>query len=119
MRRHDRDEQRALVKRVGEPVERHEAVRLDRQVDDREPLALQRGGAFEHAFVLGRQDDDVVAVGWRPACGWARAKCAAPLIARLLASVAPEVKTISRGSAPISRGDLVARLSTAAAASLP
>ena len=32
----------------------------------------------------------------------------APLIARLFASVAPEVKTISFGSAPISRGDLLA-----------
>src|SRR3954464_5161408 len=61
MRRHYRDDQRALVERIGKTVERDETVRLDRNGDDVKPLAPQRGGAFEHAFVLGRQRDDTVA----------------------------------------------------------
>jgi hypothetical protein len=41
------------------------------------------------------------------------------LIARLFDSVAPEVKTISRSSAPISRATWWRAASTAAATSLP
>jgi hypothetical protein len=44
---------------------------------------------------------------------------AAPLMARLLDSVAPEVKTISEGLAPISRATWPRASSTASAASWP
>ena len=46
-------------------------------------------------------------------------KRAAPLIAMLFASVAPEVKTISRGSAPIRAAMWARASSTAASAARP
>ncbi len=45
--------------------------------------------------------------------------CAQPLIARLLASVAPEVQTTSRGSAPIKLATSTRASSTAASACQP
>ena len=60
MRRHHRNQEGAVRHRRGQPVEVDEAARLDRQIADREALALQRGGAFEHTFVLGRQHDQMV-----------------------------------------------------------
>ncbi len=51
----------ALGQRRGEPVERDQSILLDIEVGHGEALALQRRGAFEDAFVLGREDDDVVA----------------------------------------------------------
>ncbi len=100
VRGHHRHEERALGQRLFERGERDEAVRLDWKIGHREAFPLQFPAAFEHAFVLGLQGYDVIAD--LPALRVARAKCAAPLIARLFASVAPEVKTISRGSAWIS-----------------
>ena len=52
----------------------------------------------------------------RPRDWWKRA---APLIARLLDSVAPEVQTISRGSAPISEATCSRAISTASSAAQP
>ena len=46
-------------------------------------------------------------------------KCAQPLMAKLLASVAPDVQTISRGSAPIRLATSCLASSTAASACQP
>src|SRR5208282_6427829 len=61
VRGHDRDQQRPLGERFGQPVERDEAVRFDREVSDAKPLALELNAAFEHTFVLSRQGYDVIA----------------------------------------------------------
>ena len=70
MRRHDRHQKRAVGDRFGESIDRDKAARLDRQIGHSKTFALQRGGAFEHAFVLGRHCDQVipnlVADGMRP-----------------------------------------------------
>ncbi len=55
----------------------------------------------------------------REPSAWRRWKRAAPLMARLLDSVAPEVKTTSRGSAPISSATCSRAASTAASAARP
>ena len=60
MRRHHRDDEGAVGERRFERGERDQAVLGDRQVGDAEPFALQGRAAFEHAFVLGQQSDDVV-----------------------------------------------------------
>ena len=98
--------------RRGEPVEIDEPVRLDRQAR-RSPRALAPHATLSstHLCSVAR-----VTIWSRPArrCGCAKR---APLIARLLASVAPEVKTISRGSASISAATSARAASIAASAS--
>ncbi len=90
-------------------------VRADRQEDRLEPFRGEVGDALQHAFMLGRDGDDAAARIAACASAWR----AAPLMARLFASVAPEVRMISRGSAPISAATSARAASTAASASRP
>ena len=60
-----------------------------------------------------------IAPGVVPSPSRPRSRAAAPWSARLIASVAPEVKTISRGSAPIAAANRRRAPSTASRASRP
>jgi hypothetical protein len=71
-------------------LEVDQAVFLDVEVGGLEAFPLEFAHGVEHGLVLGLDGDD--------ACP-CRSRCAAPLIARLLDSVAPEVQMISLGSA--------------------
>ena len=100
------------VSAVGDGLGRDQAVGVggdDRQLPALARQPLQR---VEHGPVLGRRRDEVVAP-------WPGGPATTPLIARLFASVAPEVKTTSRGSAPISAATCARARSTASAASQP
>jgi len=61
--RHDRDERGVRTDHGGEPVEIDEPVGAHRQDVDGETFLGETSAALEHAFVLGRKGDDVVAAG--------------------------------------------------------
>ena len=103
--RHHADQQRWRRERRAQCLGIEQPVGADRQEHRLESFVRQVGDRFQDAFVLGGDGDDA-APRRRPR---AAAKRAAPLMAMLLLSVAPEVKTISRGSAPISPATCAAR----------
>ena len=88
-------------------------VAVDGQQRDDAPRALEGARGVEHRGVLGRDADEVVALA-------RRARRSEPWSARLSLSVAPLVKTISRGSrAPIAAAIRSRASSTAASARQP
>ena len=111
IRVHDRDEDRFRRDRAAKIVEIDEPVLCDGQIGDFEARFLQALAGVEHGLVLGRLRDDVIAlfaIGFRDA-----------LEARLLDSVAPLVKTISRGVGVNQAGDMPRAFSTASSAFHP
>ncbi len=58
---HHRDDGGALVDRRGQRREIDETLGVDRQHADAAAFARHRLDAFEHAFMLGRHGDDVIA----------------------------------------------------------
>ena len=73
-----------------------------RQQRDLETAAAELFERIEHGGMLGRNADDMFAP-------LSASLPAAPRMARLLLSVAPLVKTISRAAAPMACGDLFPR----------
>ena len=83
---------------------RYAALFVGLEQRDREAILLELLERVEHGLVLDARAHEMTLRrrGFRRAAARRRAAAATPSNARLLASVAPEVKMISRGSAPIS-----------------
>ena len=111
IRGHDRAEQRFVREGVGDRLGRNQSVFVTGNQGRLPALSRQPLNWVEDGPVLGDGGYQVFAA----ACPGTRA----PLIARLFDSVAPEVNTISRASAPIARATCSRARSTASAASHP
>ena len=112
VRLHDRDENRLGRDRATEIIEIDQTVGCDGKVGNLETGFFQALAGVEHGLVFGRLGDDVVAL-------FADTLRRRPLIARLSDSVAPLVKTISRGLARIRRAICARAFSTASSAFQP
>ena len=102
VRQHHRDQDRAVRDRPLDVRRVDAAVAVDRQLDDLEAELLEVRSAWPTAWCSTAE----VTIRWPRALP----AHAAPLSARLIASVPPLVNTISRASAPIARREALVRV---------
>lgn len=91
---HDADQDGVITQCAFDLLQSEQAVGHRLEVGHLIAFALQLAAGIQYRLVLGLGGNDVLAL--------AGVEVGDALMARLLDSVAPEVKTISRGSAPIS-----------------